>query len=124
MNFEKAHAELLSGKKIRRKAWEPFKHLRIIGDEVKTFTGENISFYGNANVFLSSDWIVVDGDGEKLTFVQALEALKQKKAITQPEKIGSFIFLDNGELAICKQVEYQFMPSFKCLCSNDWETMK
>jgi hypothetical protein len=124
MNFEKAHKELLSGKKIRRKEWEPYMHLRLINDVIKTFRGENISFYGNANLLLSKDWLVVDGDGKKLTFLEALEELKQKKAITRYEELDSFIFIDNGNLAMCRQVEYEFMPTFKCLCSTDWEVMK
>jgi hypothetical protein len=124
MNFDKAHKELLSGKKIRRKEWEPYMHLRLINDEIKTYRGENISFYGDANLLLSKDWIVVDGDGKKLTFLEALEELKQKKAITRNENIDSFIFVDNGNLAMCRQIEYEFMPTFKCLCSNDWEVMK
>jgi hypothetical protein len=124
MNFEKAHKELLAGKKIRRKEWEPYMHLRLISDAIKTFRGENISFYGNANLLLSKDWLVVDGDGKKLTFLEALEELKQKKAITRDEGLDSFIFVDNGNLAMCRQVEYEFMPTFKCLCSTDWEVMK
>lgn len=124
MNFDKAHKELLVGKKIRRKEWEPYMHLRLINDAIKTFRGENISFYGNANLLLSKDWLVVDGDGRKLSFLEALEELKQKKAITRDEALDSFIFVDNGNLAMCRQVEYDFMPTFKCLCSNDWEIMK
>jgi hypothetical protein len=124
MNFDKAHKELLAGKKIRRKEWEPYMHLRLINDAIKTFRGENISFYGNANLLLSKDWLVVDGDGRKLSFLEALEELKQKKAITRDETLDSFIFVDNGNLAMCRQVEYEFMPTFKCLCSNDWEIMK
>lgn len=124
MNFEKAHKELLSGKKIRRKEWEPYMHLRLVNDAVKTFRGENISFYGNANLLLSKDWMVVDGDAKKLSFLEALEELKQKKAITRDEAMDSFIFVDNGNLAMCRAVEYEFMPTFKCLCSTDWEIMK
>lgn len=124
MNFEKAHKELLAGKKIRRKEWEPYMHLRLIDDHVKTFKGENVSFYGYPDLLISHEWIVVDGDGKKLNFLEALEELKQKKAISQVDKTDCFIFVDNGNLALCRQVEYEFMPTFKCLCSNDWEIMK
>lgn len=124
MNFEKAHKELLAGKKIRRKEWEPYMHLRLINDHVKTFKGENVSFYGYPDLLISHEWIVVDGDGKKLNFLEALEELKQKKAISQVDKTDCFIFVDNGNLALCRQVEYEFMPTFKCLCSNDWEVMK
>lgn len=124
MNFEKAHKELLAGKKIRRKEWEPYMHLRLIDEHVKTFKGENVSFYGYPDLLISHEWIVVDGDGKKLNFLEALEELKQKKAISQMDKTDCFIFVDNGNLALCRQVEYEFMPTFKCLCSNDWEVMK
>lgn len=124
MNFEKAHKELLAGKKIRRKEWEPFMHLRLIDEKVKTFKGENVTFYGYPDLLISHEWIVVDGDGKKLNFLEALEELKQKKAITREGDENSFIFVDNGNLALCRQVAYEFMPTFKCLCSNDWEVMK
>lgn len=124
MNFDKAHKELLAGKKIRRKEWEPYMHLRLINEHIKTFKGENISFYGYPDLLISCNWLVVDGDGKNLTFLEALEELKQKKAITREGKEDSFIFVDNGNLAMCRQVEYEFMPTFKCLCSTDWEVMK
>lgn len=124
MNFDKAHKELLAGKKIRRKEWEPYMHLRLIDGVVKTYKGENINFYGRTDMLISNDWFVVDGDGKRLTFLEALEELKQKKSITRDEFINSFIFVDNGNLALCKQIEYDFMPTFKCLCANDWEIIK
>lgn len=124
MNFEKAHKELLAGKKIRRKEWEAFQHLRLIDGRVKTFKGENINFYGYPDLLLSNEWQVVDGDGKKLSFVEALEELKLKKAITHSERPNCFIFVDNGHLALCREIEYDFMPDFKCFCSNDWEIMK
>lgn len=124
MNFEKAHKELLAGKKIRRKEWEPYMHLRLIDDHVMTYKGENISFYGYPDLLISCNWLVVDGDGKNLTFLEALEELKQKKSITREGYEDSFIFVDNGNLAMCKQIKYEFMPTFKCLCATDWEIMK
>lgn len=124
MNFEKAYKEMLIGKKIRRKEWEPFMHLRLMDGQVKTFKGENINYYGNANLLISTGWRVVDGDGTSITFVEALEELKLKKAITNDNLNEGFIFLDQGNLALCRPIEYEFMPNFKCLCSSDWEIMK
>ncbi len=124
MNFEKAYKELLLGKKIRRKDWEPLMHLRLMDGEVKTFKGENINFYGSSDILISTGWRVVDGDGTGLTFIEALEELKLKKAITRDELKEGFIFVDQGSLALCRPIEYIFMPSFKCLCSLDWEIIK
>jgi hypothetical protein len=31
------------------------------------------------NILTTNDWLVVDGDGIELTFLEALEELKQKK---------------------------------------------
>lgn len=124
MNFDKAYKELLSGKKIRRKDWEPLMHLRLIDGKVKTFKGENINFYDDSNILISTGWRVVDGDGLSLTFIEAIEELKLKKAITNDHLGEGFVFVDQGNLAICRPVEYIFMPTFKCLCSNDWEIMK
>ncbi len=124
MNFDKAHKELLAGKKIRRKEWEPFMHLRLIEGEVKTFKGENINYYSNSQLLISKGWKVVDGDGKDLNFVEALEELKLKKSITNDALVDAFIFIDQGSLAMCRAVEYDFMPTFKCLCSTDWEIVK
>lgn len=124
MNFDKAYKELLSGKKIRRKEWEHLMHLRLINGTVKTFKGETTPYYTNANLLMQGDWQVVDGDGTKLTFIEALEQLKVKQAITREAMADAFIFVDNGQLATCRPVEYDFMPSYKCLCSTDWEIMK
>lgn len=124
MNFDKAHKELLAGKKIRRKDWEPFMHLRLIDGKVKTFKGENINYYANSQLLISKGWKVVDGDDKELTFIEALEELKLKKSITNEAMGDAFIFVDQGNLAMCRPVEYDFMPTFKCFCSNDWETCK
>ena len=124
MNFEKAHKELLAGKKIRRKEWEPFMHLRLIDGMVKTFKGENINFYGDARLLISTGWRVVDGDGKMMSFIDALEELKQKKAITREDLEDGFLFVDKGNLALCRPIEYDFMPTFNCLCSVDWEIIK
>jgi hypothetical protein len=124
MNFDKAHKELLSGKKVRRKEWEPLMHLRLIEGKVKAYKGENISFYTDSNILLSTGWKVIDGDGSVLTFLEALEELKQKKHVKMENMEDAFIFVDNGQFAMCRQVEYEFMPTFKCLCSNDWEIIK
>ena len=124
MNFDKAYNELLSGKKIRRKEWEKFMHLRMIDDAVKTFRGENIQYSSTSTILMSKGWKVVDGDGTELTFLEAIEELKLKKSITNDKMNDAFIFIDNGQWALCRPVEYDFMPTFQCLCSNDWEILK
>lgn len=123
MNFEKIHAELLSGKKIRRKAWGAFQHLCLIDGQVQAFHGETIEFYGNPGLLVTKDWYVVGAEERKLSFVDALFELKQGKYLAHGES-KEFLFIHNGELAICRQMAYDFMPTFKDLCSNDWETMK
>lgn len=124
MNFEKAHKELLNGKKIRRKEWEPLMHLHLIEKNIIAYRGEIMRFYDEPNILLSNNWLVVDGDGTKMNFLEALEMLKQKKAMTREEMHGAFLFIDDNQMAICHPVEYVFMPTFKCMCANDWEIMK
>jgi len=82
MIFEKAHKELLLGKKIRRKEWEPLMHLRMVGKGVKTFRGEHTNFYTNSSIIISDGWKVIDGDGTYINFLQALEELRNKKWLT------------------------------------------
>jgi hypothetical protein len=128
MNFEKAHKELLKGKKIRRKEWEPLMHMSLVNNELKTFKGEYTNFYDKANVLITSDWIVIDGDGSYINFVQVIEELKNKKHITckkwVEEKSDTFIFLDSDRIALCRSIEFDFMPTWMCLTSSDWELMK
>lgn len=125
MEFTKAHKHLLDGKKIRRKEWEPLMHLKIIDDHVIAFRGEYSNFYDRADFLISTKWRVVDGDGTKLDFIEALEELKNKKAITRDDMpTDSFIFVDKGNLAICHPVRFDFMPSYQEMCSNDWELLK
>lgn len=128
MNFEKAFNELKDGKKIRRKDWENLMHMRIIDGHVKTFQGEYTNFYSEADILISNGWLVVDGDGTELNFIQALEELKAKEFLTHKEwledKTDKFIFIDNGQIACCRSIEFVFMPTYKCLCATDWEILK
>ncbi len=125
MQFEKAHAELLKGKKIRRKEWDALMHLRVVDGHVVAFRGEYSNFYDNTNFLISNKWKVVDGDNKELSFIEALEELKAKKCITRDDwENDSFLFVDKGNLAICKPVKFDFMPSYVELCSQDWEIMK
>jgi hypothetical protein len=125
MNFEKAYRELLQGKNIRRKAWEPLMCLSFVDGSIRAFRGEHSNFYGDLTMLMAGGWKVLDGDNKEITFIEAIEELKNKKWITNV-KWGDhiFIFVDGEKLAICKPVEYDFMPSFKCFCSQDWEVMK
>lgn len=128
MQFEKAYQELLKGKKIRRKEWEHFMHLRYQNGNVKTYKGEYTHFYNTSNIIMSNDWIVIDGDGKALTFLEALEELRQKKKITSKkmieDNIDAFLFIDKNQFAMCKAVEFDFMPTFECFNAVDWEIMK
>lgn len=127
MNFEKAYKELLKGKKIRRKEWDAYMHLRFIDNDVKTYKGEHSNFYDNAKILISSGWLILDGDGKELTFLEALDALKNKSRLTNKEwiekKIDQFIFVDSNQIVMCRAIEYDFMPTFQCMMSSDWEIM-
>lgn len=124
MIFEKAHAELMKGKKIRRKEWETLMHLRIIDGKVTAFRGEHSSYYIGCQILTTDGWIVVDGDNTKMTFLEAIEQLKLKKSITKDDWRDKFLFIDKDQIAICHPVEFDFMPTWKCLNSSDWEIMK
>ncbi len=127
MIFEKAYKELLKGKKIRRKEWDKFMHLRLIDDDIKTYKGEYTHFYNNAKILISSGWLVVDGDRKELTFLEALEELKNKKKLTNKDWVekgwDKFIFVDENQLAMCTAIEFDFMPTYLCLIASDWEIM-
>lgn len=124
MNFEKAYKELIAGKKIRRKEWERLKYLHLRDGEVVAYQGEYTHFYQSPSVLISSGWRIVDGDGTSMVFVEALEELRNKKCITRDDMGDGFLFIDSDQITLCKPVEFVFMPSWKCLNSDDWCVMK
>lgn len=125
MIFSKAYIELLEGKRIRRKEWDPLLHLKLINKKVTAFRGETTSFSEDCTVINSHQWQIVGGDGTKLSFVAALEELKNKRYITRDGwEEHKYLFIDKDQFAVCRPVEYEFMPSFKCFCASDWEVMK
>lgn len=128
MTFDDAFAELMLGKKIRRKEWEHLTHMRLIDRVVKTYRGEYTNFHSNCNVITSNGWLILNGDGKNMSFIEALTELKNKKFLTHIEwlenKIDKFIFVDNDQIATCSAVEFVFMPTYKCFCATDWEVMK
>lgn len=125
MNFEKAHKELLSGKKIRRKEWESLMHMKMIDDKVVTFKGEYSTFYQDPSILISNGWKIVDSDDKSLNFLEALEELKNKKSIRLDNWAEDcFLFIDKNQFAYCKPVQFDFMPSYSELCMSDWEIMK
>ena len=125
MIFEKAHAELLKGKKIRRKEWEQLMHLRVVDGHVIAFRGEYTNFYDTPDFLLSDKWLVVDGERKELTFLEALEQLRAKKCLTRDDwQEDAFLCVDKGNLAVCKPVKFDFMPSFKEMSESDWELLK
>lgn len=123
MNYAKAYEELMKGKKVRRKEWEPTMHLCLVKDVVKSFRGEYVSFYTMPNIITSDGWLVV-GDDKKISFTEALEELKNKKCVTREEYGDGYLFIDKDQLAICRPVEFEFMPTWKCFNALDWEIIK
>jgi len=125
MLFEKAHKELLAGKKIRRKEWEKLMHLRLIDDDVIAFRGEFSNFYDTPNILISKDWLVVDGDGTKFNFLEAIDQLRNKKCLRLDHwEEDKFLFIDKDKMAVCKPVKFDFMPSWEELQLTDWEILK
>jgi len=129
MNFEKAYNEMLKGKKIRRKSWEKLSHIKYFPSTkdqdgtIRTYSSKIDNFHCDASILISKQWSVINGDGKELTFLEALEELKNKKEITNKLWANQFLFLDGDHFACCSAVESGWMPSYKCLMANDWEVM-
>ena len=125
MIFAKAYIELLEGKRIKRKEWDSLSHLKLIDKKVTAFRGETTMFSGDSSIINSHQWKVVGGDGTRLSFVEAIEELKQKRFITREGwEENEYLFIDKDMFAVCKPVKFDFMPTFKCFCSQDWEVMR
>lgn len=133
MKFENAYKEMLEGKKIRRKSWDKFQHIKYVpatdkqDATVRTYKCEFNNFFGQPSMLISDGWLVVDGDGKELTFIEALEQLKNKKELTNKVWVKGgkdyYIFVDGNKFASCSAVESDFMPTYACLTSSDWEIM-
>lgn len=124
MNFDDAFAQLKAGKKIRRKKWEPLMHMKIKDEYILTYRGESFGLHSSSDILLTKGWYVLGEEGVSLNFVDTLSELKKKKMISNDLLNGGYIFIDNGDLAMCKPIEYSFMPTFEDMCSLDWEIMK
>lgn len=125
MNFDKAFVELTAGKKIRRKKWLPLMYMCKDNDVIRTYKGESLHLFAHSSILLSQEWTVVDGDGTKLSFPEAVNELKKNKYITCDLIKCGYVFIDdNGDFAKCIPVEYDFMPSYEDICANDWELIK
>jgi hypothetical protein len=97
----------------------------MVGNEVVAFRGEYSSFYQDPSILISNGWKIIDGDDKSLTFLEALEELKNKKSIRLEDwSPDCFLFIDKNQFAYCKPVEFDFMPSYQELLSMDWEIMK
>lgn len=124
MNFNKAYQALLDGYKIRRKEWEKLRYLIIKSDKVIAYQGEYTCFYNNPSILISTGWRVVNGDNKSISFIEAIEELRNKKYITRDDIGEAFLFIDNDQITLCKPIEFVFMPTWKCLNSTDWEIFK
>jgi len=129
MNFEKAYKEMLKGKKIRRKSWEKMHHMRYVeatkehDATIRTYKTEFNNFFADASILISNGWFVVGDDSKELSFLEALEELKNKKEVSNKLWKDKFIFLDGDQFAYCSTIEANFMPTYRDLIANDWEVM-
>lgn len=124
MNFEKAYTEMVAGKMIRRKNWEPLQHMRIVDEKVITYRTETSQYVSGAQVLTSSGWRIFGDDGDSFTFIEGISHLKNKKWITHDQLNGGYIMVDTANLAVCRPVQYDYLPNYQDMCAIDWELIK
>jgi hypothetical protein len=125
MNFTKAYKELMGGAKIRRKEWGDLMFLHYKDGTLITYKAEHTHFYHDVDILISKDWMVLGSDGKEIPFIEVIEELKNKKQVRRLTwKENEYLYIDNGQFVYCKPIECDFMPTFQCLCSSDWEILK
>lgn len=122
MNFNEAYENLKNGLALKRKKWESDIYITL--DEMENIVSckrEAKHYNCNYELIESKEWKIIGGDGKKITFIEAIPHLKNGKCITNNEMNSSYLFIDNGNLAISELFEYCFDLQFACLSANDWE---
>jgi len=128
MNFKNAEKLLREGKKIRRKNWQASLYLQIdaLGN-IKGFREEAISFNYDLTIINSHDWVIIGEDDNIISFAEALDALLHGKLVKLKEwPIDCFLEkTSNGkEVFMRRTCEYDFIPTFECFLSTDWEEIE
>jgi hypothetical protein len=127
MNFQDANIELKNGKKIRRKNWQKDLFLLKEEEKIHAYGEECVPFQYDLSILDSGEWIMLEDNDrdKKYTFSEVIELLLQgkKMALTTWEES---IYLevekhDKTNLYMRKLIKYNFVPTFACLISNDWE---
>ncbi len=113
----------MKGAKIRRKEWLPLVHIVYKDNLVQTYQGQKTHFYDKAEIILSDGWQVI-GEEERgeFNFIDIIEELKNKKQVRQKNwPDNKYLYIDTNQFVACEPIPYDFMPTFACLCANDWE---
>lgn len=137
MDFKEAFIAIHKGEKVRRSDWPNHLHLKkqtIISTEdaseveiIKSFRQECIPFQYNLSILNSSDWIIVgEEDSGLIKFTDAIDALRKGKYVKLKEWDSDCylgVSQNQKEIYMMKYCEYEYIPTFQCFLSNDWETI-
>lgn len=109
--------------KTRRKSWPDGVYIKMIDNIPKMYHKDASFFSYDLSIINSHDWIVV-GDEEKKTFrfTEAIKELKNGKSVRLSSWDNTtYIMSDQQNLMQFKEVEYNFVPTYICFISDDWE---
>ena len=121
MNLNEALTHLKIGRRITRKEWEYGSFL-----QKREFTScyrlDVSLFQYDVSILDSNDWIVVgDEEIQEISFADAVLELRIGNQVKLKHWVDCWLELENKEICLKKYVESKYIPSFSCLCAEDWE---
>ena len=133
MNFKEAVEYLKIGKKVRISFWEKNIYLQMgerdggsfIENTIMSFRQEAIPYSYDLSILTSDDWMVVGGDGENISFAEAMENIRNKKMVrlsTWPD--STFLVEDSNQLCMKRLCEHPFNPCYNDFISDQWEIIE
>lgn len=129
MELPEALEEAKKGKKIRRRGWDVYiKYSTELGIyKMHTMTASIYTY--DLSILSSNDWIVFSENKDAtigpISFIDALKLLREGyKARLSSWTNTTYLMVEGAtSLLLFTEEEINFIPSFYCLISYDWETI-
>ncbi len=129
MDFNEAYTALFESKKIRRKIWDEGTYLQFDGlMEFKAFSQDFKPFRYDLTILNPEDcWVIVGQSDIKIFNFREIipEILEGKKVKLKDWNDDTYIILSECKKFLYRReiIEYDFVPTFVCFTSLDWEIL-
>ncbi|MDP4145613.1 MAG: hypothetical protein Q8936_14195 [Bacillota bacterium] len=125
MELKEAYQGINCGKKIRRKSWPNNAYLKSnSNDELTMYHIRADLFTYDLSIIHSHGWICITNHNrsEPIDFISGLQYLNEgMKLRLQEWPDSTYLMIDNRNIVIFKEEEWNFVPTYECLIAHDWE---